>query len=206
MRERETTVTGATTQPPRKERARTEVRIHIGGVVATREPTVIKTLLGSCVAVCLFDPVTRAGGMNHFILPAAEPSNGEHLDATRFGLHAMDCLVGALQKAGADRRRLVAKLFGGAHVLSVSEASEGVAQRNIRFIEEFVRDERIPVISQDLGGRVARQVHFHTDTGKAYVRRLGGSMRRRVRSEEQVHLRHLVKAPPTFGDVTLFDE
>ena len=181
-----------------------EFTINVGGVYATHEPAIIRTLLGSCIAVCLFDPITRAGGMNHFMLPAPVPGRPEPLDEARFGVHAMDCLIGALQKAGGDRRRLTAKVFGGAHVLESAGGGGGVAQRNIRFIDEFMRCENIPVAGRDLGGKLARQVYFHTDTGKVYVRRLPDASHRRF-AEEQAHLRALAQAPPRFGDVLLFD-
>jgi len=182
-----------------------EVTIHVGGVYATREPTIIRTLLGSCVAVCLIDPVTRAGGMNHFMLPAPAPGREEALDYTRFGVHAMDCLIGALQKAGGDRRRVRAKVFGGGHVLEIGRNGDNVAQRNIEFIDEFLRCEDIPVVGRDLGGELGRQLYFHTDTGKVYVRRLRDGGRRRLRTEEHAHLRALAQAPPRFGEVVLFE-
>jgi chemotaxis receptor (MCP) glutamine deamidase CheD len=93
---------------------RQEAVIHIGGVRAAREPSVLKTVLGSCIAVCLTDPVARIGGMNHFMLPAPGDGSEEPWGAARYGIHAMDLLVGAMLKAGADRLRLQARLFGGA--------------------------------------------------------------------------------------------
>ena len=74
-----------------------EVTLHVGGVHASSEPTLIKTLLGSCVAVCLWDPRVQVGGMNHFLLPDGDP-DGPRDEATRFGAHAMDCLVGEMLK------------------------------------------------------------------------------------------------------------
>ena len=84
-----------------------EITLHVGGVHASAEPSMIKTLLGSCVAVCLWDERARVGGMNHFLLPDGRP-DGPHDEATRFGVHAMDCLVGEMLKLGADSRRMVA--------------------------------------------------------------------------------------------------
>jgi len=182
-----------------------EVAIHVGGVYATGEPTIIRTLLGSCVAVCLIDPATRVGGMNHFMLPAPAHDQEDPLDYTRFGVHAMDCLMGALQKAGGDRRRVRAKVFGGGNVLEIGRNGDSVAQRNIRFIDEFLRAEDIPVVGRDLGGELGRQLYFHTDTGKVYVRRLGDGGRRRLRAAELAHARALAQAPPPFGDVLLFE-
>ena len=182
-----------------------EIAIHVGGVYAAREPTIIRTLLGSCVAVCLFDPVTRVGGMNHFMLPAPAPGGEDPLDHTRFGVHAMDCLIGALQKAGGDRRLATAKVFGGGNVLEIGRNGDSVAHRNIRFIDEFLRSEDIPVVGRDVGGELGRQLYFHTDTGKVYLRRLRDGGRRRLRTAELAHAQALAQASPRFGDVLLFD-
>src|SRR5438132_1489223 len=114
-----------------------EVTIHIGGVYASERPTIIKTLLGSCVAVCLHDPERAVGGMNHFMLPRGD---GDDAEAGRFGVHAMDLLIGAIMKAGGDRRRLVAKVFGGANVLELSGSVVDVPRRNIDFARPFLEE------------------------------------------------------------------
>jgi chemotaxis receptor (MCP) glutamine deamidase CheD len=176
-----------------------EVTLYIGGVHASGAPTVIKTLLGSCIAVCLWDPVRRAGGMNHFLLP---DGGGAVTDLTRFGVHAMDVLIGATMNAGADRRRLVAKVFGGAHVLDIGEGDTSVARRNIAFVREYLEAEGFPVIGADVGGYEPRHVHFYTATGRARVKRVGhatmlGRLARRERAE--------ATRPAVYGDVTLYD-
>src|SRR5207244_2522757 len=89
-----------------------------------------------------------------------------------FGVHAMDLLIGAIMKAGGDRRRLVAKVFGGANVLELSGSVVDVPRRNIDFAKTFLEEEGIPVLSAAVGGRYPRHVHFHTDSGRA-VRDLG---------------------------------
>jgi len=185
-------------------RERAEVTIHIGGIYATREPMVIKTLLGSCIAVCLLDPEARVGGMNHFMLPAPGGGPCDGVEGSRFGVHAMDLLIGAMQKAGGERCRLKAKVFGGGHVLSIAENGDSVPQRNIQFIEEFVKAEGIAVVSRDLGGYLPRRVHFHTDTGKVYVKRLGQHTLRLTGIEEQRYVSRTRQQGPQFGEVTLF--
>ena len=184
---------------------RPEVTIHIGQVYTTREPTIIKTILGSCIAACLLDPVARVGGMNHFMLPA--PANGSGTgDGSHFGIHAMDLLIGAVQKAGGDRRRIQAKLFGGGHVLRMGATGNSVPERNIQFIEEFVRAEGISVASRDLGGYLPRRIHFYTDTGKVLVKRLGQQMLRQTQTEEKEHMRAIAQVAPSFGEITLFGD
>ena len=174
----------------------TEVTIYIGGVHASAEPQLVKTLLGSCIAVCLYDPEKAVGGMNHFMLPRGLSEEG---DPTRFGVHAMDSLIGVMMRLGADRRRFVAKVFGGAHVLDVAESATGIPRRNITFIYEFLEDEGFPILRQDVGGYHPRQVHFDTGTGRAFIKRVSESAGARVRRQE------LVAPPvPRYGTVTLF--
>jgi len=181
---------------------RPDVTIHIGQIHVATEPTVIKTVVGSCIAVCLFDPVLRLGGMNHFLLPT--PSNGDRsADLARFGIHAMELLIGALQKVGGDRHRLQAKVFGGGHVLAVSSPMNSVPAQNIRFIQQFMASERIPVRGWDLGGYLPRRVHFYTDSGSAYVKRLGARTIRRTSMEETSHLAILHQRSRS-GGVTMF--
>jgi chemotaxis receptor (MCP) glutamine deamidase CheD len=191
-------MTGATA-PARAPSAEREVTLYIGGVHASEAPTLIKTLLGSCIAVCLWDPVRRVGGMNHFLLPDGRDSGG---DLTRFGVHAMDVLIGATMKAGGDRRRFVAKVFGGAHVLEMGEPATGVPRRNIAFVREFLESEGFPVVAADVGGCHPRHVHFFTATGRARVRRVDrASTRARLIRREQVE----TARPVPYGDVTLFE-
>ncbi|MEK7446735.1 MAG: chemotaxis protein CheD [candidate division NC10 bacterium] len=180
-----------------------EVTIYIGGVHASAGPAVIKTLLGSCISVCLYDPVRRVGGMNHFMLPRGAGSSGADADATRFGVHAMDCLIGDMMKLGADRRRLVAKFFGAAHVLNMKESAAGVPQQNIAFIREFLKGEGFPILAEDVGGYHPRHVRFYSHTARAMVKRVDGPhARARLVSQED----HRSAQVQPFGDVTLFDQ
>ncbi|MDR7505831.1 MAG: chemotaxis protein CheD [Armatimonadota bacterium] len=179
----------------------TEVTIYVGGLHVADEPTVIRTLLGSCVSVCLWDPVTRVGGMNHFMLPRSTAPEVEG-DALRFGVHAMDRLIGTMMKLGAARRRLVAKVFGGAHVLALRTSSESVAEQNVRFVRGFLRDEGIPVAGEDLGGDHARHVRFYTASGRALVRRISSAA---ALARLALRERRAEAAPPASGDVVLFE-
>lgn len=89
------------------------VRVYTGDVATSTRPVVMHTLLGSCVAVCLYDPLFSAGGMNHILLP------GTRLDdrSTRFGVYAMKLPINELMKQGGGRRKFLAKAFGGANVM-----------------------------------------------------------------------------------------
>ena len=181
--------------------ARCTVQLTIGGVHASAEPALLKTLLGSCIAVCLWDEAARVGGMNHFMLPLGEAGGG---DPGRFGVHAMDLLIGAIQRAGGQRGRLVAKLFGGGAVLASVLTAGRVPERNIEFIDRFMRLEGIPVQARDVGGTQARQVQFLTDTGQAFVKRLGAVQQRQQARIERKLMKPRPTAQPAYGEIELW--
>jgi chemotaxis receptor (MCP) glutamine deamidase CheD len=152
--------------------------IGIGGVSASAKACIMRTVLGSCVSVCLHDAVTRIGGMNHFLLPG----EGSVPDgAARFGVHAMELLINAIMRLGGDRRRLSAKVFGGCNVLR-GLTSPTVGELNAAFALEFLETEQIPVFGKRLGGTHALQLRYHTDTAQVWVRTLGS---RRIAAEEE---------------------
>lgn len=187
--------------PPALDRDMTRMTIHIGGLHASREALVLDTVLGSCIAACLYDPVLGIGGMNHFMLP--EGSDPGDPTSARYGVNAMELLISHLMKLGADRRRFQAKVFGGGHVLNIRESLDGVPQRNILFVKQFLGAEQIPIVREDVGGFQPRRVLFQTHTGKAFIKYLGNRDAERTAEEEAVYLISL-KKQKLDGDVTLF--
>jgi chemotaxis protein CheD len=146
------------------------VCIHIGEFHASRNPTVISTLLGSCVAVCLFDPVLRIGGMNHILMPGR--ADLKHFDTSaRYGINAMELLINRIMNLGGSRLRLAAKIFGGAKTLSVISEEYSMGRKNIEFVTEFLKNESIPIVNKDLGGNRSRRIWFHTDTHDVFLKR-----------------------------------
>lgn len=177
------------------------ITIHIGGVRASRDPLLIDTVLGSCIAACLYDPEAGIGGMNHFMLPeGVDPSNP---NSARYGIYAMELLISELMKLGGRRSRFRAKVFGGGHVLRIRESASGVPQRNIEFVRRFLETEQIPIERQDVGGYQPRRILFQTDTGRAFLKYLGHQDAERTAEEEMVYLISL-KRRKLEGDVELF--
>jgi chemotaxis protein CheD len=174
-------------------------RIYIGEVVASATPLLLQTLLGSCVAVCLRDPVACVGGMNHILIPGRCDGDDR---PSRCGVHAMELLINAIMREGGDRRRLEAKVFGGGNVVS-SLQSPTVGELNAIFIREFLTTERIRMVAQRLGGTQPVQVNFRTDTGKATVRTVDGSRLPSILSAEDEYRCCFAKAG-SGGEVTLF--
>lgn len=144
--------------------------IIVGEVKASDEPLRITTLLGSCVAVCLYDPKTCIGGMNHFMLPC---NNTADVQCATYGVHAMELLINEIMKLGGDRRRLIAKIFGGGDVLGnrvTDNPAMTIGEQNIQFALGFLEKDQIPIIAKDLGGLTGRQIQFLTHTGQAFMR------------------------------------
>ncbi|MGN6135094.1 MAG: CheR family methyltransferase [Aureliella sp.] len=138
----------------------------VGEYLVSDQPCIMRTTLGSCVAACLVDPGRGVGGMNHFMLPESQLDSRA---SASYGVHAMELLINGLMKLGADRRRLTAKIFGGAHVIGGLETVWNIGEGNIQFVREFLEVERIPVIAEHVGGKVARRLKFYPTTGKVFV-------------------------------------
>lgn len=140
--------------------------VHIvqGEQHVTDDPeAVLTTILGSCVAACLRDPVAGIGGMNHFLLPGGDPTKGA-ADSVRYGVHAMELLVNALLSQGARRERLEGKLFGGARVIT---GLTDVGEMNATFAEQFMRREGLTNIGGSLRGDAGRRIQFWPVSGRA---------------------------------------
>ena len=165
--------------------------IDPGEYYVSRETEVISTLLGSCVAACLFDPVNRVFGMNHFLLPYRRHlANIPIIESEegRYGIYAMELLINALMKKGANRQNLKAKCFGGGNVLKLREDDENqktVGDINIEFINEFLINEKIPLLSSCLGGNYARHVHFVGTDYAVFVKKIGDTQKHLVEQEER---------------------
>ncbi len=146
---------------------RAEDRLYIAQgeqAVGDQPALVISTILGSCVSVCLWDPKCRIGGMNHILVPEGCSSNP---CAQGFGATAMETLINALMKRGATRGALIAKVFGGASIVT---GLSDVGKRNAAFVFDYLRLEDIPCHSSSVGGTRARQLRFWPESGRVRQR------------------------------------
>lgn len=151
---------------------RVSIYVQPGQIAVSAEPAVITTILGSCVAVCVWDPTSSAGGMNHFLLPFW--AGGGVPSSARFGNVAVQDLVKKLDAFGCVRESLRAKVFGGACVLDgfKKRAGEHLGDKNVRVAFEELAQIGIPVIAEDTGGDASRKLHFYTDLGTVAVQRI----------------------------------
>jgi len=148
------------------------VKILPGQYHASSGNGAISTVLGSCVSTCLWDPVQRIGGMNHFMLPGdGEAGTSPAAPSARFGVYAMEVLINTMIRLGADRRRMVAKVFGGGRVLQGFDTLD-VGAKNCEFVLEFLATEGIPIVARDLLDVYARKLLFFPDTGKVQLKKL----------------------------------
>jgi chemotaxis protein CheD len=178
------------------------VRILPGQYYAGAGHGSISTVLGSCVATCLWDPVLRIGGMNHFMLPGGQGTPSLWGVSTRFGVHAMEVLINEMIRRGVERRRLVAKVFGGANVLKGFEMLD-VGARNSEFVLTFLREEGIALKAQDLLGSSPRKLHFFPETGQVKLKRLHLVADDDIQRQERAYLDRLGDNAGG-GDVELF--
>ena len=152
-----------------REVERMAVSISPGGWQVERERP-IATLLGSCVAVCMFDPVAGIGGMNHFMLPSMRNSS-QDVDSVLSGDYAMEVLLNGMLGRGAQRDRIRAKAFGAGTIIS-SLTATGIGARNAEFACEWLRHENIPLLASDFLGPWSRKVLFVPSTGLVWCRRM----------------------------------
>ena len=197
--------TGGTLRPHRyfdPKFKRMSIKVQPGTHYVTDKTTeMITTTLGSCIAVCIRDTASGIGGMNHFMLPESETGKWGGANASmRYGNHAMEVLLNDLLKMGAARNRLEFKVFGGAHVINSSNA---VGDKNISFIERFLKNEHMVVAAQHVGGDRGRRIAYFPDTGRVKMKLLEKAELASVAREEQLLKTQLDKVQVE-GSVELF--
>ena len=174
------------------------VKVLPGEYFVTQEDLLIVTVLGSCIAACIWDSHARVGGMNHFMLPDGDAEGGG-----RYGSYAMEVLINELMKKGARRETMQAKVFGGGQVMH-SFTSMNVGERNTRFVLDYLHTERIPVISQDVLDIYPRKVCYFPHSGKAMVKRLAHAHPESLAAAERKGSAAVIAKNTCGGSVDLF--
>ena len=169
------------------------IHVHQGECrISENQSVVLTTMLGSCVAACLYDPEARVGGMNHFLLPEADGT--DRSVTLRYGAYAMELLVNGLLSVGAKRERLRAKLFGGSQI---AHGRTNIGEKNAEFAERYLKREGIPIVSRSVLGRYGRRIQFWPASGRARQLTLGVS-------PELVSKVQSGSLPSDYGSVELF--
>ena len=170
-----------------------------GEYFVSNEDIVIMTVLGSCIAACIWDGRARIGGMNHFMLPDGDTGDG----SGRYGSFAMELLINEMLKLGARRETMQAKIFGGGQVMA-GFTTMNVGERNTQFVQDYLATERIPIVSQDVLDIHPRKVCYFPVTGKALVKRLAHSHPETLAVEERRGNAATVAKSNAGGSVDLF--
>ena len=169
------------------------------GAWAVESEKPLSTLLGSCVAVCLFDPALKIGGINHFMLPDMGRSKHGDVDSLLSGNFAMEALLNALLAKGAKKPRLQAKAFGGGTIIDTEAGSLSIGMRNANFAKEWLVREGIALRSSDFLGPWSRKVIFLPFNGEAFCKRLVTNMANAavIAREERAYAETLRQQPKT---------
>lgn len=164
------------------------------------------TVLGSCVAACIRDTKSGIGGMNHFLLPSMAVNKGRHWDdydsaATRYGDLAMEYLINKIVQLGGQRENLEAKVFGGARMFKTSFSDIGL--QNIEFVNDYLKTERIRVVSSNTGSTFARKIYYIPSTGDVYLKRITHISNNTILERERNYFEEAQKARTT-AEVSFF--
>lgn len=147
--------------------------LHAGQVYVSNNGESIVVILGSCVAVCIWDPINAIGGATHYMLPAWD---GRGTSSPRYGSVAISVLLQKLAEAGASREQLRAKVFGGGCLFdSMRDGTpnkDHLGIRNVEIAREILAKGRIHIVASDIGGDRGKRIVFHTGTGEAIVKKL----------------------------------
>jgi chemotaxis protein CheD len=170
--------------------------IQPGEYHVSAEDEMIGTLLGSCVAVCLHDPEARVSGMNHFMLPGRIVKADIFRDRTaRYGITAMVELMAQMERAGAARENLTAKVFGGGHVIVTAFETSTLPSDNIRLARVMLELEDIPIDEMNVGGSYGRKILMEAKTGRVYLKNLSRkTIEETLKGREYKHMWELVPA------------
>jgi len=175
-------------------RARTLITVMQGQAHVSDEPQVeLGTVLGSCVASCLYDPLARLGGMNHFLLSEPPPGQPGYAVDVHYGTYLMEVLINAMLARGGSKARMKAHLYGGANLHAGMQA---IGTANAEFARHFLEREGIPLVRADLGGGLARRVEFRPASGQVRCRQVAATA-----APDTVPV---TRTPPSVGDVELF--
>ena len=173
------------------------VKVLPGEFFVHSEDILITTTLGSCISACIWDRDRRVGGMNHFMLPEGAGDSG------RYGSFAMELLIGELVKRGATRSSMEAKVFGGGAVIEGMNTIN-VGERNTAFVMDYLRTERITVVSKDVLDIYPRKVCYLPASGKAMVKRLAPAHVDALVAQDRLAQQKATAPASSAGSVDLF--
>lgn len=147
------------------------INVGIADCKTAASPDILRTILGSCVGICIYDPESGVGGLSHIMLPENKKKGPDF----KYADTAIPIMLNDLSRKGAGRDRLVAKLVGGATMFKLSEKSMmgDIGKNNIIRVREILSDYRIKITAEDVGGDYGRTIDFFTENGDIRIRSMG---------------------------------
>lgn len=153
-----------------------EVRVDMADMKAESRPIELVTSVGSCVAICMYDPKNKCGGLAHIMLPNSAIASQELLPS-KFANTAVPALAKLIQKISGQSAMLSAKIAGGANMFPKLNNALNIGEKNVEAVKDSLRQNRIRLVSEDVGGQHGRRITFNVGTGVATVRRFNGETR-----------------------------
>lgn len=148
--------------------------INVGEIYVARRPTEIVTILGSCVAVCLYDTVSKVGAMNHYLVPLW---NGNGLASPKYGDVSVEKLLKHMYDHGCRPYNIIAKVFGGSNINIKSAEGMLIGKKNVIIAKEILAKHKIKVVAEDTGGNRGRRIMLVSDTGKIMLKYTGSAIK-----------------------------
>ncbi len=153
----------------------TMIKVGMADLKVTSSPNVLSTLgLGSCIGICLYDPVTKVSGLAHIMLPSSKTIKNNS-NTAKFADTGIDELLVKMEGLGANKRRLVGKIAGGAQMFAFSSGNDTmrIGERNAEAVREILRANRIPIQADETGGNYGRTIEFYADSGRLLIKTIG---------------------------------
>jgi chemotaxis protein CheD len=148
------------------------INIGIAEIGVSESPDILRTILGSCVGICLYDPEKKIGGLSHIMLPVLKSLTSS---PKKYADTAIPMLISELERYGASKNRLVSKIIGGATMFKLSENSimSEIGRGNISKVRQILGGLGIKIIAEDVGGDYGRTMDFQLETGKIRIKSIG---------------------------------
>ena len=175
-----------------------------GQYFASKEPTIVYTILGSCISACINDPVAKVGGINHFMLAEPQTKDGRNDswgESARYGNYAMELLLNEIMKMGGIKKRMEVKVFGGAKLY---DSSQNVGGRNAEWIMKYLELEGFNIVKCDVGDIYPRKIYYYTETGRILMKKIMRMRNKTILIREEEYKLSLIEKKAREDDVTLF--
>jgi len=148
------------------------INVGIADIGIDTAPNTLRTILGSCIGICIYDPVVRLGGLSHIMLPS---SKNPTVNIKKYADSAIPYMIDEMIKRGADRKRMIAKIAGGSTMFRHTENTlmGDIGKNNIVSTKEILARLNIRIVSEDVGGDYGRTIDFYLETGELKIKTIG---------------------------------